>query len=113
MLDRNWLLSWAPLGFLESSQQSWTAIGSGVFVYDGTFIWYVTSHHLIGKQNMGPLHILIRHKNGGRVLFDVQAIHRQMGLEWVIDQENGIAATLFPIDPQYDLKAIGLDLFLP
>lgn len=40
-------------------------------------------------------------------------MHKQENLDWVFDEENNIAATLFPADPNFELKAIGFENFLP
>lgn len=108
---KEWLLTCAPIGILEESKQSWKAIASGVFVYDNPFIWYVTSHQKICNSGIS-LHILLRHKKMDQIFFDISSVHKQVNIDWIFDQQNNIAATLFPADPDFDLKAIGFEYFL-
>ncbi len=111
MLEKEWLLTCAPIGILEKTKQSWTPIAAGVFVYDNPFIWYVTSRQQICKNNDTPLYVLLRHKTLHQILFDISSMHKQENLDWVFDEQNNIAATLFPADPNFELKAIGFESF--
>lgn len=112
MLEKEWLLTCAPIGILESSKQSWKAIASGVFIYDNPFIWYVTSHQQICNSNDFSLYVLLGHKKKGQILFDISSMHKQENIDWVFDEQNNIAATLFPIDPDFEFKSIGFEGFL-
>ena len=112
MLEKEWLLTCAPIGSLEKTRQSWKSIATGVFVYDNPFIWYVTSCQQVCKNNDTPLYLLLRHKKLHQILFDISPMHKQENLDWVFDEENNIAATLFPADPNFELKAIGFESFL-
>ena len=112
MLEKEWLLTCAPIGSLEKTKQSWKPIATGVFVYDNPFIWYVTSCQQVFKNNGTSLYVLLRHKKLHQILFNLSPMHKQENLDWVFDEENDIAATLFPADPNFDLKAIGFESFL-
>src|SRR5665647_1246746 len=97
MLDKDWLSTCAPLGILDPTNQTWKALGAGVFVYDDPFIWYVTAYHSI-KGNV-PIHVLINHSKENQYLVNVESLHKQHKMDWLIDQDNDLAATLFPADP--------------
>lgn len=112
MLDKEWLSTCAPLGVLDSTNQQWVAHGAGVFVYDNPFIWYVTAYHIIKDNKNSPIHILVNHSKANRYLVDVVALHKQHKIDWLIDPNNDLAATLFPSDPNFLLKAISFSSFL-
>lgn len=81
-----------------------------MFIHDGKFFWYVTCLEVIDCN--GPKHLLIRHKDKGHVLLDIEAVHKKAQVEWVLDQNHNLAAALVPADPQFDIKVVGFDLFL-
>jgi hypothetical protein len=112
MLDNDWLLTCAPLGIFDSKNQSWKALGAGVFIYDEPFIWYVTANHLIASNSHSSIQILINHAETGHCLIDMQALHKMHKMEWAIDKKNDLAATLFPSDPNFLLKAIKFSSFM-
>lgn len=112
MFKKEWLLTCAPIGILELSKQAWKAVASGVFIYDNPFIWYVTSYQQICSNRDVSLNVLLRHKKMGQILFDISSIHKQEKIGWVFDEKNNIAATLFPSDPDLELKAVGFESFL-
>lgn len=112
MLDKEWLFTWAPIGIFKSTQH-WKAIASGIFIYDNPFIWYVTSHQQICTSSTNSLYVLLKHKKKGQILFDISSMHKREKIEWIVDEHYNMAATLFPTDPDFELKAVGFDYFLP
>lgn len=112
MLEKEFLQTCAPIGILESSKNSWKAIASGVFIYDNPFIWYVTSRQQICDNSNISLHVLLGHKKVSHILFPISSMHEKENINWIFDEQNDIAATLFPADPDLELKAISFEYFL-
>src|SRR3984957_13513154 len=112
MLDNDWLATCAPLGAYDSNNHSWKALGSGVFIYDDPFIWYVTANHIIKEKSDFPIHILINHAKTKHHLIDIESMHAQNKIDWIIDEQNDIAATLFPSNTDFIIKAISFSYFL-
>lgn len=112
MLDKYWLSTCAPLGVFDSTTQVWKALGAGVFVYDDPFIWYITAYHLIKDKGNLPIHVLVNHAKANRYLVDIDSLHNQHKIDWLIDNKNDLAATLFPVDPSFVIKAISSSSFM-
>ena len=110
MLEKEWLLTSAPVGILESSK-NWKAVAFGVFIYDNPFIWYVTSNVLFNECETS-LHVLLRHKKMDKILFPLTEVLKLENINWIQDKQNKIVATLFPANPDFELKAIGFEYFL-
>lgn len=113
MLDKDWLATCAPIGTFNPVEKIWRAAGAGVFIYQPPYIWYVTAHHVIDHKQDPSFCVLINHSQGERFLMDIRALHAQHAIHWVIDKENDIAATLFPVAPHFEIKAIEFAYFLP
>ncbi len=111
MLDNNWLITSAPLGGYDSKNQSWKAFGSGVFIFDKPFIWYVTANHIVKRKSTLPIHVLINHAKTKYHLINIESMHSQNEIDWIVDEENDLAATLFPLNPDFNIKAIGFPFF--
>lgn len=112
MLDEDWLSTCAPLGILDASCDQWKAIGAGVFVFDDPFIWYVTANHLIKEAGDESIFVLINHKKVQKSLVNINSLHQQHKLNWLIDEGNDLAATPFPADVDFALKAVSFPSFL-
>lgn len=112
MLDKDWLLTCAPLGAFDLEKQSWRALGAGVFIYDNPFIWYVTANHIIAENSDTPLLVLINHAKEKRNLIDLGAVQKQYQINWLIDEKNDLAATLFPTNQDFMLRAIEFSFFM-
>lgn len=112
MLDSDWLATCAPLGAYDSKNQAWKALGVGVFIYDEPFIWFITAHHIIKEKSDFPIHILINHAKTKHHLINIESMHLQNQIDWIIDEENDIAAALFPSDADFLIKSIRFPLFL-
>lgn len=112
MLDKDLLSTCAPLGTLCSKTNEWRARGAGVFIFDDPFIWYVTAEHLTANKESHPIHILINHAKSKQYLVNIDSLHKQHKMDWIVDKKNDLAATLFPADPNFELKAINFSLFM-
>lgn len=111
MLNKDWLSTCAPLGIFDSNTKAWKAIGAGVFIYDDPYIWYVTALHLIKDKEPFSTQVLVNHTNGKHCLVDIGSLHKQHNVNWIIDNNHDLAATLFPSNPNFNLKAISKDYF--
>lgn len=111
MLESHWLLTCAPMGIFDDQNKCWKALGTGVFVYDDPFIWYVTANHFFKNKNLN-FSVLIGHKKENKCLVDISALHQKLQIGWLIDEKNDLAATLFPSDENFMLKAIDLNFFM-
>lgn len=112
MPENDWLLTCAPIGTLEISRQFWEVRACGVFIYDNPFIWYATSYQKISVKDETSLYLLLRHKKETQVLFDITSMHHRENINWLYDEKNDIAITLFPVDPNFDIKAIEIENLL-
>lgn len=108
MLDEPWLATSAPIGYYNSQNKEWRASGAGVFITDGTYIWYVTALHVINDTS-NPF-VLIKKNDGTLTLVDLKSFHINSGQEWLVDKDNDLAASLFPMQSNFKIKAIPFNL---
>lgn len=81
-----------------------------MFIFDEPYIWYVTAEHILKESH--KVYVYVNHQKTNRYLVDISSLHKQHGIEWVIDEKQDLAATLFPSDPDFKIKAISFPTFL-
>jgi hypothetical protein len=56
-----------------------------------------------GKDHVAAL---VTNRQGGLVVVDLTSAHQPYGLDWVRDPDQGIAASLMPLVPEWNIKAV-------
>lgn len=112
MLDKKWLLTSAAIGSFDPLAQAWEGRGAGVFIYDDPFTWYVTAYNLIKNKNSKMLSVIVDNNKTKHSLIDIDSLHLQHKLGWIVDDAGDIAATLFPSNPDFILKSIPKSSFI-
>jgi hypothetical protein len=110
MLSREWLSAFVPIGLLHN-QNSWKPNGAGVLLHDHPFIWLVTANHVVPAKTTDHIGVFVTNPGERqRVCIDLTNEHQALGLGWVRDAENDVATCLMPVNPAWDIKAVGEEL---
>lgn len=96
------LSAFVPLG--TYSEQAWSPSGAGVLIVDLPVVWLVTAKSLVAAAGEAPLAAFLAHGEGGTVL-DLQESHAASGLGWILHPDLDLCATLFPLNPAWEVKA--------
>jgi hypothetical protein len=107
MLTREWLKAFAPVGIFKGGDD-FVAAGASVFFQHEGLVWIVTANHVlktIGEaKNVG---VLVGHATGDYpAVVTVGKIQKDLGIDWVIDEVNDIAASLMPLSPEVNINAL-------
>jgi len=96
-----WLHTFMPLGCVHGD--SWEPRGAGVLLIESPMVWLVTARQVIEELDGKDLVTWVRRKQGPSLL-NISNSQRTAGTEW-IHNDNGVSATLFPVDPSFNIKA--------
>jgi len=99
---QDWTKSFVALGSLR--EDSWVPSGAGVLLVDPPVVWLVTLKSVVDSLAKNFSHAWVARQNN-RGLLDLGRAQEALGLGWVSHSRYDIAATLFPLDPKFDIKA--------
>ena len=97
-----WLSAFIPLG--TYGEQAWTPVGAGVLIVDLPVVWLVTAKSIVHGAGATPLAAFLKAGEGSAIL-DLSESHTASGLSWLEHASLDLAATLFPINPAWEVKA--------
>lgn len=99
-----WLNAFVPLG--SYGDESWSPAGAGVLIVDLPVVWLVTSKSLVQQaaEQQAPLAAFLSREEGGAIL-DLGESQAASGLGWIEHEDLDLAATLFPVNPAWKIKA--------
>ena len=109
MLTRDWLSAFVPIGVLRSTNE-WSPIGAAVLFHEPPVVWLVTANHVVRNAIGQAITALVTAKQGGIVAVNIQDMQQKHGYGWHEDESKDVAATLMPINPEWELKAIDQNL---
>ncbi|MEZ6188071.1 MAG: trypsin-like peptidase domain-containing protein [Planctomycetota bacterium] len=92
--------------------EHWVPKGCGFVVSDGRMLWLVTSAHVLERAGEQPLSAWVAREQGG-ALFGIGEVLREAGLGWITAAEHALAACVFPLQPEWGLKALPLNQLAP
>jgi hypothetical protein len=108
--NQDWLSAILPLGRLDDER--WTPIGACVLVTEGSLVWLLTAGSVL--DHASGVHIGVLVGDGAQSsLFDLTAAQEGHGLSWLRHERLDLAATLFPVDPAWGVKAFSASTCLP
>ena len=117
MLSRDWLKAFLPVGVMRQvtgdARVGWQPVGAGTIVEGDGVLWFVTAAHVI-RQHPGPFVLLVPARAGtpGPIPLNLTATQAQTGTAWVFAEQHDLAATLMPLAPTFDVRAVARELFL-
>lgn len=106
MLTREWLSAFVPIGVLRAPND-WVPIGAGVLFHDPPVVWLITAAHVVKGAKGHKVVPLVTHAKGGLVVIQLDDIQSKYGYGWHLHEKLDIAATLMPLSPDWQIKAIG------
>jgi hypothetical protein len=111
MLPNEWLAAFAPIGTTQTTNR-WTAVGACVFIHKHPLVWTVTAAHVIDKIGPSAVSILVTPTPGQVNIVEIGRVISGIGVSWVRDHANDIAAAPTPSPDKLGLKAIPTEFLL-
>lgn len=99
--NADWLNAFLPLGFKQGD--NWNPVGSGVLIVDRPLVWLVTASEALTSLGEQDLTTWVPSEKGAGLL-NISDSQRRSGIGW-IHHPAGLSATLFPLDPSFQIKA--------
>lgn len=97
-----WVKAFVALGSV--SNESWVPQGAGVLVMDPPLIWLVTLRSVVESFDGRSCHAWVARKTDS-CLIDLSQAQMNFELAWISHSRFDVAATLFPADPTFDIRA--------
>ncbi|MCA8925183.1 MAG: hypothetical protein KDD82_25460 [Planctomycetes bacterium] len=88
-------------------QEHWLPLGCGFLVSDRRLLWLVTSTRVLERAGDQPLTAWVS-RDQDRVLLGLGTVLQQAGLTWLRSERGDVAACVFPMQPDWEVKAIPL-----
>ncbi|MCC7062857.1 MAG: hypothetical protein IT456_08650 [Planctomycetes bacterium] len=98
----DWLRAFLPLGTLRGD--SWRPLGAGVLLVDMPVVWLITAASVVDQFAQDPAMAWVPHRDGSGLL-NLSRVHQQFGLAWIRHASLDLAATLLPVDANFDIRA--------
>jgi len=112
MLSSEWLNAFAPVGFLQA-ENSWRAVGAGVFCSKPPLLWLVTANHVVETVGQDTTSVLVTRSTGDAVtVVEVGRILASRNLPWVRDEASDLAAAPMAVAPDFRIKAVSREVCL-
>ena len=105
-----WLSAFVPLG--RCGEESWSPAGAGVLIVDSPVIWIVTAKSLVRAAGDQPIAAFLCHGEGGSIV-DLTESQSHHDLHWIEHTDLDIAASMFPVNPDWELKAFSQQQCVP
>jgi hypothetical protein len=113
MLSTVWLRAFAPVGRLRDDNL-WAAFGACVFFHKPPLLWMITARHVVEKVGQRALTVLVTRSSGeGVIVVEVGKILTELGLPWVQDEVNDLAAAPMPSSLDFGITAVAPESCLP
>jgi hypothetical protein len=113
MLSKEWLSAFVPIGLL-GNDNLWKPIGAGVLLHDPPVVWLVTANHVVSPKPSDRIGVFVTQRDvQQRVCIDLTSEQRRASLGWIRDSRHDVATSLMPVNPTWDIKAIGKELCIP
>ncbi len=113
MLSQDWLSAFVPIGLLRHGD-TWIPKGAGVLVHNPPFVWLITASHVIPTSTTDHIGLFVTDREQGRrVCLDLTKEQQAYKVDWVRDPANDVAACLMPLNPVWEIKAVGQELCTP
>ena len=93
------------LGVQQGEQ--WQPVGLGFLLTDDQVVWLVTTSRVLERAGGAPISTWVK-RTGDGVLLGLSAIMQSSGLDWVREPQTGLAMTVFPLHPEWDVRALPL-----
>lgn len=99
------LRAYVPLG-IASEDGAWSPLGAGTLIYDAPVLWLATAKNVVQRAPSGALAAWVGQEGGGTVV-ELLVDASDGGLGWIEAAEDDLAISIFPVNPEWDLKAFG------
>src|SRR6266446_1646443 len=107
MLTAEWLRAFAPIGVFKGGDE-FIASGASVFYYDEGLLWIITANHvlkIIGE--LKHVSVLVGQAVGDHpTVVNLGELQGHLGISWVIDDVNDIAASLMPYSSDVNIQSM-------
>lgn len=106
MLTAEWLRAFASVGVFKGGND-FVASGAGVFFHHEGLLWILTANHVLGITGKRLLSVLVGQAMGDQpTVVNLGELQGHLGIDWVIDEANDLAASLMPYSNEVTIKAV-------
>lgn len=98
----DWARAFIALGSLR--EDAWVPQGAGVLLVEPPVVWLVTLRSVVEVMSKSSCHAWVARQNGAGLL-DLGRAQEALGLGWIVHAGQDLAATLFPMEPSFEVKA--------
>jgi hypothetical protein len=110
MLTTEWLKAFAAVGVYKGGND-FVAAGASVFFLHEGLLWIITANHVLKKiGDPKDFSVLVGQAIGDQpTVVNLGELQGHLGIAWVIDETNDIAASLMPYSPEVNIQTITAD----